>query len=240
MNRALCAAVLFSSLLAEPPSAAGAAGKTVRFKTADGWAIAARYRSPRPGRPVAILVHGVAAGKGEWETLQSELARRGIGSLALDMRGHGDSTAGPSGPRDFRDFDRTEEWPKATRDLAAAVSFVERQGIPRSRVGFIGGSVGANLAAQAVGSPKGRGRWLIIFSPGVDYRGVRLPPPPQDIPALVAASREDAYAYRTAQAYAAARPGVTMLRASQGHGAQMLSDPEFLKKLLDWIERNSR
>jgi alpha-beta hydrolase superfamily lysophospholipase len=229
-------ALIIAALLWSPRAAGAAPAESVRFKTADGWTIGARYQAPQKGRPVAIMVHGVAASKEEWSPLQAELTRRGIGSLALDLRGHGESVSGPSGHTDFRSFDAAGEWPKAQKDVEAAAAFLVSRGISARRIGYIGASIGANLVAWARPAP----RWLALLSPGIDYRGVRLPQPPKDIPLLVAASPGDAYAYQTADAYSAARPGIVFLRARAGHGAQMFSDPEFLKSLLDWIAARGR
>ena len=213
-----------------------AASESVRFKTPDGWTICASYQAPKKGRPVAILVHGVAAGKGEWLPLVAELSRRGIGSLALDLRGHGESLAGPAGKTDFMGFDASQEWPKAVQDIEAAAAYLQSRGIAAARLGYIGASIGANLVSWA----KPRPHWLALLSPGVDYRGVRLSRPPSGLPVLVAASPPDAYAFQTAAAYAQQFPSARFLTAGQGHGAQMFSDPEFLKALLAWIKTSSR
>ncbi len=42
--------------------------------------------------PIVVLVHGAWHGAWCWATLQSELDRRGIASLAVDLPGHGTST----------------------------------------------------------------------------------------------------------------------------------------------------
>lgn len=208
-------------------------GSDARFKTEDGWTITGLYRAPRLHKPVAILVHGVAAGKSEWEPLAAELERHGIGSLAIDMRGHGESLLGPAGKTDFRDFDTTQEWLRARKDIEAAVAFLKERGIATSRVGYIGASIGANLVSGAEPKP----RFLVLLSPGLNYRGVRLVPPSQGVPVLVAAWAGDSYAFETAQAFTLVAKGTLFLTARQGHGAQMLADPKFFKKLVGWIEK---
>jgi alpha-beta hydrolase superfamily lysophospholipase len=221
-------ALLLAPVFAQP--------QAVRFKTRDGWTICAGYQAPKKGRPVAVLVHGVAAGKSEWLPLVAELGKRGIGSLALDLRGHGESLAGPAGKTDFTGFDAAAEWPKARKDIEAAADFLKKKGLPAGRIGYIGASIGANLVSWAKPSP----RWLALLSPGGNYRGVLLSRPPAGVAVLVAASPPDAYAFQTAAAYAQQFPSASFLTAGQGHGAQMLSDPAFLKGLADWIERTGR
>ena len=224
--------VLAASLWALSP--AQPLGATL--KTADGWTIAALYRSPQKDKPVAVLIHGVAAGKREWDKLCGELWKRGFGTLAIDLRGHGDSTEGPKGKQDFKSFDETGEWPKAEADILAAVRFLRKKGIPASRVGLIGGSIGANLASHAAAKEESV-RWLALLSPGNNYRGVSV----ADLSGrrvVVAASPDDDYAMQTAMRLALAPGGPVFIQAKSGHGAQLLNDGEFLGKLLDWLAKN--
>src|SRR4051812_10083224 len=45
-----------------------------------------------PASPLVVLVHGAWHGAWCWAALQTELDRRGIASLAIDLPGHGAST----------------------------------------------------------------------------------------------------------------------------------------------------
>lgn len=212
---------------AQPPA------EDVGFKTKDGWTIEASYRKPAKGKPVAVLIHGVAAGKGEWDAFTAQLWERGYGTLAVDLRGHGGSTQGPSGPADYRAFDQTGEWPRAQADLDAARAYLRSRGLPAKRVGVIGASIGANLASR-VQAP-----WLVLLSPARDYRGVIL----ADLrgrKALVCASKTDAYAYDSARRLQEDEAARDFLYAESGHGVQMFADEAFLKKLLAWVEANAR
>lgn len=213
-----CAASAAPAGLAAP--AAAPAPKVVHFKTSDGWALAAKYTAPPKGGPVAILVHGVGASKEEWQPLETELAKRGIGTLAVDLRGHGESQKGEV------------VWPKAVEDLIAAARWTREHGA--EKVGFVGGSIGANLSSQA--APLVGAKWVVLLSPGIDYRGVACAPPGK-MPTLAAASPADAYAFRTAQLVGG--QGATFIETKGGHGAQMLIQPDFMAKLGDWIEKQS-
>jgi hypothetical protein len=78
---------------------------------------------------------------------------------------------------------------------------------------------------------------MVLLSPGGDYRGVGV----ADLTgrkAAVCASPQDAYAFQTAMMLALQSRGPVFLQAKAGHGAQLLDDPEFLAKLLDWISKN--
>lgn len=220
--------------LAAAAFAAPVSPQPVHFKTNDGWTIAALYQPPKKGKPVAVLVHGVAAGKSEWHKLSAALDELGFGTLACDLRGHGESVKGASAIT-FRSFDQTGEWPKAEEDILAALRWLKGKGIPASRVGLIGGSIGANLVSQA--ASKEKVRWEILLSPGQEYRGVALAEL-AGRKALVAASPGDAYAHQTSVSLAMQPDGPVFLEARRGHGAQLIDDPGFLAKLLDWIKKN--
>lgn len=211
-----------------------AAKRAVSFRTEDGWTIAAVYKPAKPDRPTAILVHGVAAGHGEYDAFASSLQARGWGTLALDLRGHGGSTAGPGGQESFERFDLTQEWPKAVLDVLAAERFLESRGVPESRVALIGASIGANLCAQAF-SALPKARVLVLLSPGVNYRGATMPQL-DAARTVLAASPGDTYAFVTIKNLSrevdGKKPPYTVLLATGGHGAQMFSDPQFVADLL--------
>lgn len=222
--------------LATVATAADAAPpKVVHFKSDDGWTLAASFSAAKKGKPTAILVHGVAAGRGEYDAFASSLQARGWGTLALDLRGHGDSTQSRSGPRDFTDFDKTGEWGKGVFDILAAAQFLEKQGAKEKDVVLIGASIGANLCAQ-VFTALPHAKLLVMLSPGVDYRGVKLPRV-EGSRSVAGVSPGDTYAYATVKAMEKELPGLTVLTASGGHGAQMFRDADFTRALLRRLDR---
>lgn len=199
-----------------------------RFKTSDGVALVGEYLKPKPGKPTAILLHGVAAGRQEWWRLAAALHEKGIGSLALDFRGHGLS----GGPR-FETFKTEAHWAALEKDIVAAVRHVG----PAKPIALVGASLGANLAAKAA-AKDARVRCLALLSPGIEYRGVGLEGPLKgyERPLLIAASPPDRYAFETLRFLRGRLPeSATVLQASSGHGAQMLEEPEFLERLAGWI-----
>ena len=166
----MTAAVL---LLAALAAAAPRPPEIVSFKTKDGWTLAADRRPGRKDGVVVVLAHGVGSSRGEWTRLAERLQAAGVGTLAVDLRGHHDSLKGPKGAGDYATFDATGEWPKAAEDLSAAARWLKARGVGESRIAFGGASIGANLAALAAAkNPKAP--FLLLFSPGPDYRGVAL------------------------------------------------------------------
>lgn len=181
------------------------------------------------------MVHGFAAGKGEWAVFAETLAKKGWGTLALDLRGHGESLSGPRGQTPLEILDSNSAWPSAREDIDAAIAFLENKKITLNRIGLIGASLGANLVSQTA-RRRPKLRCAVLLSPGRDYRGVLLEE--QVGPkTLAAASASDPYAFQSLVGFQARGSPHALLQAEKGHGVQMFGDPVFLKKLLDWLGR---
>ena len=221
-------------LLVLAGAVSAAAPRKIAFKTPDGWTLAADYRPPRKGGMVMVLAHGVASSKNEWERFAARLSSQGVGSLAVDLRGHGESTKGPKGERDFKDFDATGEWVEAVADLRAAASWLEARGVISARIAFGGASIGANLASQAA-ADRAAVPCILLLSPGPDYRGVRLVAKP-GLKVLVAAAPADRYAYQTLAPFSKVK-GAESLAAPGGHGVQIFDDSGTLDRIAGWVGR---
>lgn len=216
---------------AAAPAPAPKPAQKISFTTADGWTIAALYRAPRRILPVVILVHGVGSSKGEWDAFARRLEEQGVGSLALDLRGHKDSTKGPKGVRTYEDFDSTGEWPRAEADLDAAAAWLTRHKIPRARIAFGGASIGANLASIAA-AKRPPTPFLLLLSPGPDYRGVK-PLLRPGLKTLAGASPGDGYSHQTLGPISAVK-GASVFEAPSGHGVQMFENKATLDKVVAW------
>jgi dienelactone hydrolase len=226
-------ALLLAALAYAAPAPAAPKGpEIVSIKTNDGWTLAADYLRPRKGGVVIVLAHGVGSSRGEWPKLTERLKTEGIGTLAIDLRGHHDSLKGPKGSGDFTTFDATHEWPKAVEDMLAAARWLKARGVKEDHIAFGGASIGANLAAQAAAqSPNAP--FLLLFSPGPDYRGVELKMR-RGLKTLAGATPADAYAYQT-MGPLSKLDGVEVFEAPAGHGVQMFDDKATLDKIVAWV-----
>jgi alpha-beta hydrolase superfamily lysophospholipase len=183
-----------------------------------------------------ILVHMLKGSRRDWEGVASALASEGIGALALDLRGHGESQAAPEpvAPSDFAAM---------VADVTAARRYLEtRTDVQRTRIGIAGASLGANLAVLEAASSPGVAS-LALLSPSLDYRGLRIESAARKIgarPVLLVASDDDAYAGRTVKDLQKAGGGTreSVRLSGAGHGTRMLSrDPGLTRTLVDWFRR---
>lgn len=229
----LCVAFLLFLLLAADVSAA----QRVTFRTDDGVNIVATWYEPdtRPG-PAVILVHMLTRSRREWEAIAQRLSSEGIGALAIDLRGHGESGGGPAVLPDRVDYSAM------VLDLRAARRFLaQRSDVQQTRVGIAGASIGANLAALEASSDATIAS-LALLSPSLDYRGLRIEAAARKVtkPMLLVAGDDDAYAARSARDLqkAGGGPREVLILPQAGHGTAMLSrDPSLAGTLVDWFRR---
>jgi pimeloyl-ACP methyl ester carboxylesterase len=224
-------AIALALFLSSPAAISLAAAQRVTLRTDDGVQLAATWYEPgtRPG-PAVILVHMLQKSRRDWEALANSLSAAGIGALTFDLRGHGDSQGS------------AQDHAAMLQDLRAAKRFLIARGdVSQGRIGIVGASLGATLAAMlAADDPAVRS--VALLSPSLDYRGLRIEPSMRKLgsrPVLLVASSEDAYALRTArelQKNATARE--LQVLTSAGHGTTMLTrSPELVSTLVDWFRR---
>jgi alpha-beta hydrolase superfamily lysophospholipase len=214
------------------PHSLAAGTQRVNFRADDGVTLSGTWYEPssRPA-PVVILVHMLNKSRRDWDQFASRLSNEGIGALAFDLRGHGESTGSP---QDFAGM---------VQDIRAARRFLATRGdaIP-SRAGIAGASIGANLALLAAADDSGV-MSLALLSPSLDYRGLRIEPAMKKYasrPLLLVASDDDSYAMRSARELQKVTGGIRDLRilSRAGHGTTMLArDQDLIRALVDWFRR---
>ncbi|HVJ27934.1 MAG TPA: alpha/beta fold hydrolase [Vicinamibacterales bacterium] len=229
---------LFFALAAAAVAAVGisveARDQRVSFRTSDGVTIAATWYEPsvRPA-PAVILVHMLGRSRRDWDSLASRLADSGIGALALDLRGHGESSGTAPG----------EDHSAMVRDIEAARRHLAtRSDVQHSRIGLAGASLGANLAALEAAADANVAS-LALLSASLDYRGLRIEAAVRKYgsrPILLVVSDEDGYARRTAEDLKKAGGGIreVLTLSAAGHGTNMLGrSPDLAPALVAWFQR---
>ena len=235
--RAAAVALTFAgAVLASDPGLVAAA-RTVTFRAADGVALTATWHEPsqRPA-PAVILVHMLGRTRRDWDQVGSRLASAGIGALAVDLRGHGDSQRVPAPAS-------SEDLSAMVADVAAARRYLQgRSDVQPGRIGIAGASFGASLAVLEASADTAIAS-LALLSPALDYRGLRIEAAARKYgsrPLLLVSSDEDGYAGRSvSELQKGAANAREALRLSQaGHGTAMLGrDPGLVTTLVEWFRR---
>lgn len=164
---------------APAPSAADrtVAAQTVTFATADNLVLSAAYTPPLAGAehpaPMAILLHMYGTDHRDFDPLIPYLHRAGFATLAIDLRGHGDSV-GPSemelaqrvAKRDKKLFQQMDIDVRAAYDWLA-----EQPGVDRCRFVLVGASVGCTVALDYAAQDRSVDA-VACLTPGTYYLGI--------------------------------------------------------------------
>jgi alpha-beta hydrolase superfamily lysophospholipase len=223
------AAIILALATAAPASSPFA--QRVALRTDDGVTLGATWYEPSSHpAPAVVLVHMLGRNRHDWEGLASRLASEGIGALAIDLRGHGESQGAPS------------DLAPMVQDVRAARRFVTSRPDAGGRIGIVGASLGATLAVLAA-SDDAAVSSIALLSPSLDYRGLRMDAAARKYgtrPMLLVASDDDGYALRSSRDLkkgAETRREILTL-SHAGHGTRMLTEnADLTQALVDWFRR---
>jgi non-heme chloroperoxidase len=132
--------------------------RTLRLRGADGLWLAADARG-EPSAPSVLFLHGGGQTRHSWGGTAELLAQRGRYTLALDLRGHGDSDWSPQRRYTVGDF---------AADMFAVIETLER---PPVVVGASLGGMAALLGIGEAADPRVSGLVLVDISTSIDPAG---------------------------------------------------------------------
>ncbi len=208
----------------------------VTFPTSDGVRLVATWKPSPAGSaaPAVLLLHAFSRERREVAELSDELAARGFSTLALDLRGHGESVW-KGGARIGLSPSLQTSPNGFPRDVEAACAWLR----PRaSRLGVLGLSLSGNLAALATAS--GWAEAGVAVSPNADrlekLAGTR-PSTPHGL--LVLASEKDPGRTASARALdALGRPPKSVsLYPGAAHALALLQgEPRAKALVFDWLD----
>jgi dienelactone hydrolase len=229
-----CALLCCSGPAAAPARIpAPAHAQNVTLQTADGMAVAGWYwpakLAPKQKlAPAVLLLHMRGKDKASWGGLPETLRLEGYSVLAIDLRGHGETTNSQGRSLPLESL-RDSDYSNMLFDVGAAHAWLRQQpGIDAERLGIIGASIGANLGILYAAQER-KVRTVVCLSPGLDYKGLK---PQGALPAydkrplylLVARGDKESYSACEALRDAAIKAKPASLRAFNGseHGTELL------------------
>ena len=147
----------------------------IKFLTKDGVEIYGLYaEAESKNAPAVLLLHMMPAVKESWKEFQEKLREAGFQSLAIDMRGHGESIWKNGERIDYKNFTDAEQQEKIL-DVETAMRFLAGQGAESESVAVTGASIGANLALQYQ-AEHSEIKAVVLLSSGVVYKGIKTEP----------------------------------------------------------------
>ena len=194
--------LLFLLRLPQPAIAASVpkGAQVVSLTTSDRHTISGWYFKPQNDQaPALILLHMRGSDKSSFTELAPKLHAEGYAVLAIDLRGHGDSTF-PDGRNPGFKALQDSDYIAMLNDVSAAHAFLTGLAeVDGDRVGIIGASIGANLAIIYAAGDK-RVRTVVALSAGLDYKGLIPGGYLQEFgtrPLYLLCSRDDEYAWKS-------------------------------------------
>ena len=214
----------------------------ISFLTSDGIKIIANWSEVGDARGATLLLHMMPATKKSWSNFSQKLNDAGFSTLAIDLRGHGESNE--DGELDYNDF-TDHEHQKYRLDVEAALKFLKVKGVMLDKIDLIGASIGANLVIDFIAKYKEIKKGIML-SPGLDYKGVVTVPAVSKMESSQAlylvATKDDQRSGGSAdkmaeQIFEAAKSKKEIkIFETGGHGTTILeSHPEFIDELIKWL-----
>lgn len=162
--------------------------------TQDGINIAANLYSIKKPIGWLVLLHMMPATKESWHNFAIEAQKVGYESIAIDLRGHGDSrlraqtnanlTPTNANILDYKNFS-DEEHQKSILDIQTTVDYlinphtkqsygveINKHNATPEKITFIGASIGTSLSLQYI-TENPKFKTAILLSPGLNYRGIK-------------------------------------------------------------------
>jgi len=219
----------------------------VELTASDGVVLVGTCRVPKlegdAKAPGVLFLHPMRGKRQDWGSLLAELLRRGYALLAMDLRGHGESTKGKEGKvYDHRSFEPSE-FPAMVGDAEAALAYLKgRPGVDSERIAIVGASIGANAALNAAAKDPAV-KSLVLLSPGLEYHQIKTEPAMEQYGSrsvLLVASHEDSHSAQTVQTLEGLAKGrrEVQMYGGAGHGTNMLGKTEgkLQTRILDWLD----
>ncbi len=206
----------------------GKAAANETLLTDDGISLAYSYWEGQ--KPLGIiLLHMLNRDRHDYDKIAARLNEKGFHVISIDSRGHGESEGS------WQDFTQTD-FNAMMLDVRAAKDFLANKGVERFAI--IGASIGANTALRySITDPTVLS--LVLLSPGLDYRGVRIEEAAKILKAavLLVASKEDEYSYLTVQKLheLESTKMKLVLYENAGHGTQMLANEQLEEEIMEWV-----
>jgi pimeloyl-ACP methyl ester carboxylesterase len=227
-----------------------AQGEKVVVTTTDHYRITGTLTTPpkSSGGAAVVLLPIYKQTKESWQPLIPSLTEKGIASLAIDLRGNGESRRGPNGEDNSIRVDERDPtlFSEMHLDAEAAVRALIAKGLNPNRIGLVGASVGCSVALQVVAAGSVPVRAVVLMTPGKEYLGLRSMEdirrwPAKGLPLLILSSREEAGrgALAIYQQLRTRGAELKLFDQQEIHGTAMFGKVHGVEKLISaWLAAN--
>ncbi len=183
-----------------------------------------------------ILVHQLNSSKESYSSLAKKLNAKGFTTIAIDLRGHGESIEKNNKKYLWVNFN-TNDYVSMEKDVNAFYNYLKQKGL--NKIYLIGASVGANTVLNF--ASKNKVEAIVLLSPSLDYKGIKTKESAKKIntPVFIACSKQD-YSFNDCNKLneLIQSEKETHFIFGQKHGSKILKDEFVEKSLIEWIQKN--
>lgn len=204
-----------------------------KLTTTDGKSIAYTYYPGAKGQPGAILLHQLRRDRHDYDTFAPQLKSAGYNVVSIDVRGHGESTGN-------WELFSTDDFRKIILDIAAAKSFLGKNGADTKHLVLIGASFTANSVINYAAQDRDVAA-VVAISPGLDFRGIKPLEGIENAPnaTLLVAAEDDSYSAESVRTLYSKNTDVeTKIYAEGGHGHELFGQTTLSADILSWLKSN--
>jgi dienelactone hydrolase len=242
MNRIVTALSVFCCLTGQAQAQSVDAGESRVLVESGGWRLVGDFVLPRSDAPVpAVLMLNKAAGdRRSYAGLASQLAARGIASLRIDLRGHGESTnLGEFMPGELQRDPLI--WDAEVDVIAAHRSLISRPEIDDSRIAIVGASYSGEEMAEA-GRQFVYARAYVAISPGSFSDSSIQAIDASGVPWLFVVSSHDRFLREiTADVWSESRTAGLVIAPGTAHATDILATHEDMaERIATWLAHRLR
>lgn len=200
--------------------------------------------------PLVMLLHGLNGSHQDWHALPEHLVKAGYAVVAIDMRGHGDSTQKKTGGRMSWRIFKKNDWDQMPRDIDRVRRYIvknedeEFDHIDATHMALIGSKLGANAALISGDRDSDETiKAMVLISPGLNYKGLETSFAIVHYrnPIFILTSHEDLYAVESSELlyrWALGAKAIQMYK-NVGDGTDMLRiEPKINDTIVKWLERH--
>ncbi len=222
---------LLSLLLVGALSSASALAKPISFTGADGTRLSAD--SQGSGSHAVLLLHADGRSRADFDVLHDDLGKASFHSLALDLRGHGESAGTPD----------EAGYQAMVSDVNQAIAWLQARGA--EKVAIVGAELGATVGLIAAAENKAVSN-VVMIEPRLTSKGLRISSAMSGYggrPLLIVVGQSDETGMRAGGAIDGRMTGPHRLDViGKGDTAREMLDlePRLASQIMEWIRRDGQ
>ena len=196
--------------------------------------------------PLVILLHSLGSNRLVYEKLSDELKEKNIASIAIDVRGHRQSTTKLSGKKTFWQNYKNKTFAKYVDDINDIITFVKENyvAVDSNRISVIGADVSANAAIIAAAKNPQQIKSLVLITPLIEFKGLKSTQALMNYgkhPVAIIVCENDIKNYKDAiilEKYAAGDVNFIKTKAGGAGDSILKLNPNLNKSISDWVQKN--